>query len=81
MPYVLGKCTFYFNTGSEGDIERVRIKQVEFSENARLYFPRDKANDCNRPFCRYGGHIQLIRFKEYYRMTRGHEYMSFVFSV
>ena len=26
----------------------------------------------NRPFYRYGGHIELIRFKEYYGMPRGH---------
>ena len=31
-------------------------------------------------FYRYGGHIELIRFKEYYRMPRGHEHISFVFS-
>ena len=24
----------------------------------------------NRPFYQYGGHIELIRFKEYYRMPR-----------
>ena len=34
----------------------------------------------NKPFYRYGGHIELIRFKEYYRMPRGHEHISFVFS-
>ena len=34
----------------------------------------------NRPFYRYGCHIELIRFKEYYRMPRGHEHISFVFS-
>ena len=34
----------------------------------------------NRPFYRYGGHIELIRFEEYYRMPRGHEHISFVFS-
>ena len=34
----------------------------------------------NRPFYRYGGHIELIPFKEYYRMPRGHEHISFVFS-
>ena len=34
----------------------------------------------NRPFYRYGGHIELIRFKDYYRMPRGHEHISFVFS-
>ena len=34
----------------------------------------------NRPFYRYGGHIELIRFKEYYRMPRGHEHILFVFS-
>ena len=33
----------------------------------------------HRPFYRYGGHIKLIRFKEYYRMPRGHEDISFVF--
>ena len=25
----------------------------------------------NRPFYRYGGQIELVRFKEYYRMPRG----------
>ena len=25
-------------------------------------------------FYRYGGHIELIRFKEYYGMPRGHEH-------
>ena len=34
----------------------------------------------NRPFYRCGGHIELIRFKEYYRMPMGHEHISFVFS-
>ena len=34
----------------------------------------------NTPFYRYGGLIELIRFKEYYRMPRGHEHISFVFS-
>ena len=33
----------------------------------------------NRPFYRYGGHIELIRFKEYYRLPRGHEHILFVF--
>ena len=28
----------------------------------------------NRPFYRYGGHIELIGFKEYYGMPRGHEH-------
>ena len=28
----------------------------------------------NRPFYRYGGDIELIRFKEYYEMPRGHEH-------
>ena len=34
----------------------------------------------NRSFYRYGGHNELIRFKEYYRMPRGHEHISFAFS-
>ena len=28
----------------------------------------------NRPFYRYSGHIEFIRFKEYYGMPRGHEH-------
>ena len=28
----------------------------------------------NRPFYRYGGHIELIEFKEYYGMSRGHKH-------
>ena len=31
-------------------------------------------------FYRYGGYIELIRFKKYYRMPSGHEHVSFVFS-
>ena len=34
----------------------------------------------NRPFYRHGGHIELIGFKEFYRMPGGHEHISFVFS-
>ena len=34
----------------------------------------------NRPFYRYRGHIELIRFKEYYRMSRVDEHISLVFS-
>ena len=33
----------------------------------------------NRPGYQYSGHIELIRFKEYSRMPRGHEHISFVF--
>ena len=28
----------------------------------------------NGPFYRYGGHIEFIGFKEYYRMPRGYEH-------
>ena len=31
----------------------------------------------NRPLYRYGGHIWLIGFKEYYGMPRGHEFDPF----
>ena len=34
----------------------------------------------NRPFYRYGGHIELIQFKEYYGIPWGNEHISFVFS-
>ena len=39
----------------------------------------DQSIYSNRPFYRYGGHIEFIRFKEYYRMPRGHKHISFVF--
>ena len=44
----------------------------------------------NRPFYRYGSHIELLRFKEYYGLPMGHEHhrtclvleiwLSFLFS-
>ena len=37
------------------------------------------SHSLNRPFYRCGGHIELIRFKEYYRMPRGHEHISLYF--
>ena len=45
-----------------------------------ILFWRIKSISFSRPFYRYGGHIELIRFKEYYRMPRGHGHISFVFS-
>ena len=33
---------------------------------------------CNRPFYQYGGHIEFIRFKEYYGMPRGHSLSIYV---
>ena len=50
-----------------------------FSMNILKSYTKTKAT-YNRPFYRYGGHIELIQFKEYYRMPREHERISFVFS-
>ena len=33
----------------------------------------------NTPFYQYGGHSELIRFKEYYRMPRGMSTFRFYF--
>ena len=33
-----------------------------------------REKETNRPFYQYGGHIELIGFKEYYGMPRGHEH-------
>ena len=44
------------------------------------YSQKVKRGNINRPFYRYGGHIELIRFEEYHRMPRGHEHISLVFS-
>ena len=35
----------------------------------------------NRPFYRYGGHIELLRFEEDYGMRRGHGHDPFTRSV
>ena len=32
----------------------------------------------NIPFYRYGGHIELLGFKEYYGMPRGHEHVPII---
>ena len=34
--------------------------------------------EANTPFYRYGSYIELIRFKDYYRMPRRHKHISFV---
>ena len=34
----------------------------------------DNAFSHNRPFYRQGGHTELITFKEYYGMPKGHEH-------
>ena len=36
--------------------------------------PYSPTNLRNRPFYRYGDHIELLRFKEYCGMPRGHEH-------
>ena len=46
----------------------------------QMWLPCRSVKSQSRPFYRYSGHIELIRFREYYRMPRGHEHISFVFS-
>ena len=62
-------------------VPTVRVKQTSMNNTDHSRW-RHAANlmSNNRPFYRYGGHIELIRFKEYYRMPRGHEHISYVFS-
>ena len=43
-----------------------------FPSGSDPLFPNKKRGD--RRFYRYGGHIEFIRFKEYYGMPRGHEH-------
>ena len=59
--------------------DRVFDRVLEKRETSPLK-ARARNASANRPFYRYGGHIELVRFKEYYRMPRGHEHISFVFS-
>ena len=67
-------------------IKKEKIKFDVFYCSLRFYLPKVIFNavcffnayvHClmNRPFYQYGGHIELIRFKEYYRMPRGHEHV------
>ena len=59
------------------------IKKIELfwdHEVLEVILDSRSSNSFNRPFYRYGGHIELIRFKEYYRMPRGSEHNSSVFS-
>ena len=41
------------------------INSLNFGDASKLII-------CNTPFYRQGGHIELIRFKEYYGMPSGH---------
>ena len=53
-------------------------KLVAFSHSRLL--PQTVNPSYNTVIVFNSGHIELIRFKEYYRMPRGHEHISFVFS-
>ena len=71
---------------ADGDVVKCRYAKYSESYFHNDSFPHGSFDEVishffvNRPFYRYGGHIELIRFKEYYRMPRGHEHISFVFS-
>ena len=43
-----------------------------FSLSPLLFTFHAYCGEINRPFHRYGGYIEFIRFKEYYGMPRGH---------
>ena len=59
-----------------GDKSAKRPSSAQLSEVA--VFVGHKVTFCidNRPFYRYGGHIEFIRFKEYYGMPGGVGVMS-----
>ena len=52
-------------------LSKILVSNFYLFESYQKYLHSDKGN---RPFYRYGGHIELIRFKEYYGMPRGHEH-------
>ena len=52
-------------------LSKTLVSNFYLFESYQKYLHRDKGN---RPFYRYDGHIELIRFKEYYGMPRGHEH-------
>ena len=49
--------------GSENVIYKVNSHRLKLLPSSSISF--------NRPFYRFGGHIEFIRFKEYYGMPRG----------
>ena len=74
-------CFNHLALSSQSMIFKRNIKSNRFCTTVCLIFPEiTNPSSSNRPFYRYGGHIELIRFEEYYRMPRGHEHISFVFS-
>ena len=54
-----------------GDKSAKRPSSAELSEVAVFAGYKVTFRIDNRPFYRYGLHIELIRFKEYYGMPRG----------
>ena len=54
-----------------GDKSAKRPSSAELSEVAAFAGYKVTFRIDNRPFYRYGGHNELIRFKEYYGMPRG----------
>ena len=80
------KSSLYVNKRENGTNSQHKVSELfGWKKNAQIN------NDClingclwlpstNSPFHRYGGHSELIRFKEDYRMPRGYEHISFVFS-
>ena len=50
-----------------------RSEYMSCDIDVTMDFSKTSHSRRNRPFQRYGGHIELIRFKDYYRMPRGHE--------
>jgi len=46
------------------------VEKVDSGIHRIKIYPVD--NSIGRAFHRYGGHIEFIRFKEYYRLRRGH---------
>ena len=54
-----------------GDKSAKRPSSAQLSEVAVFAGHKVTFRIDNRPFYRYGGHIEFIRFKEYYGMPRG----------
>ena len=63
----------------EQAVENLQARELSLSQR-RWFILLIFSTNVNRPFYRHGGHIESIRFKEYYRMPRGQEHISFVFS-
>ena len=77
--YCMHQCTEVSSERSFKALNMILPSLLQWNSSMKKYFSNIFLSS-NRPFDPYGGHIELIHFKECFRMPRGHEHISFAFS-